>query len=73
VAALEGLDNLTLWSLNLQRLDVRCAATARSFRNWSPSSGRGLDVIKVCGAASDALLHADRDGALVNLMTPARR
>ena len=72
IAATEGLDNLTfVVNCSLQRLDgpVR-GSRGRSSKSSSRSSrGAGWNVVKVVwGREWDALLHADRDGALVNLM-----
>ena len=49
---------------------ARCAATARSFRNWRPIfRGAGWNVIKVIwGGDWDPLIAKDRDGLLVKRM-----
>ena len=71
VAALEGLDNLTfVINCNLQRLDGPVRGNGKIIQELeSYFRGAGWNVIKVVwGREWDALLHADRDGALVNLM-----
>jgi pyruvate dehydrogenase E1 component len=71
VAALEGLDNLTfVVNCNLQRLDGPVRGNGKIIQELeSFFRGAGWNVIKVVwGREWDALLHADRDGALVNLM-----
>ncbi|MBX5487508.1 MAG: pyruvate dehydrogenase (acetyl-transferring), homodimeric type [Mycolicibacterium hassiacum] len=71
VAALEGLDNLTfVVNCNLQRLDGPVRGNGKIIQELeSFFRGAGWNVIKVIwGREWDALLHADRDGALVNLM-----
>src|SRR5581483_10613256 len=71
VAALEGLDNLTfVINCNLQRLDGPVRGNGKIIQELeSFFRGAGWNVIKVIwGREWDALLHADRDGALVNLM-----
>jgi pyruvate dehydrogenase E1 component len=71
VAALEGLDNLTfVINCNLQRLDGPVRGNGKIIQELeSFFRGAGWNVIKVVwGREWDALLHADRDGALVNLM-----
>jgi pyruvate dehydrogenase E1 component len=71
VAALEGLDNLTfVINCNLQRLDGPVRGNGKIIQELeSFYRGAGWNVIKVVwGREWDALLHADRDGALVNLM-----
>ena len=78
VAANEALDNLTfVINCNLQRLDGPVRGNGKIIQELeSFFRGAGWNVIKVVwGREWDALLHADRDGALVNLMntTPGRR
>ncbi|MGB3663036.1 MAG: pyruvate dehydrogenase (acetyl-transferring), homodimeric type, partial [Mycolicibacter algericus] len=71
VGALEGLDNLTfVINCNLQRLDGPVRGNGKIIQELeSFFRGAGWNVIKVVwGREWDALLHADRDGALVNLM-----
>ena len=71
VAASEGLDNLTfVINCNLQRLDGPVRGNGKIIQELeSFFRGAGWNVIKVIwGREWDSLLHADRDGALVNLM-----
>ncbi|MDG3011889.1 pyruvate dehydrogenase (acetyl-transferring), homodimeric type [Rhodococcus sp. D2-41] len=71
VAAMEGLDNLTfVVNCNLQRLDGPVRGNGKIIQELeSFFRGAGWNVIKVVwGREWDALLQADRDGALVNLM-----
>ncbi|WP_116110518.1 MULTISPECIES: pyruvate dehydrogenase (acetyl-transferring), homodimeric type [Amycolatopsis] len=71
VAAGEGLDNLTfVINCNLQRLDGPVRGNGKIIQELEAYfRGAGWNVIKVIwGREWDALLHADRDGALVNLM-----
>ncbi len=71
VAAIDGLDNLTfVINCNLQRLDGPVRGNGKIIQELeSFFRGAGWNVIKVVwGREWDALLHADRDGALVNLM-----
>ncbi len=71
MAALEGLDNLTfVVNCNLQRLDGPVRGNGKIIQELeSFFRGAGWNVIKVVwGREWDALLHADSDGALVNLM-----
>jgi pyruvate dehydrogenase E1 component len=71
VAALDGLDNLTfVVNCNLQRLDGPVRGNGKIIQELEAFfRGAGWNVIKcVWGREWDALLHADRDGALVNLM-----
>ncbi|MEX0581413.1 MAG: pyruvate dehydrogenase (acetyl-transferring), homodimeric type [Mycobacterium sp.] len=71
VAALEGLDNLTfVVNCNLQRLDGPVRGNGKIVQELeSFFRGAGWNVIKVVwGREWDALLQADSDGALVNLM-----
>jgi pyruvate dehydrogenase E1 component len=71
VAALEGLDNLTfVINCNLQRLDGPVRGNGKIIQELEAYfRGAGWNVIKVIwGREWDALLHADRDGALINLM-----
>lgn len=71
VAAMEGLDNLTfVVNCNLQRLDGPVRGNGKIIQELeSFFRGAGWNVIKVVwGREWDALLGADRDGALVNLM-----
>ncbi|BBZ15964.1 pyruvate dehydrogenase (acetyl-transferring), homodimeric type [Mycolicibacterium gadium] len=71
VAANEGLDNLTfVINCNLQRLDGPVRGNGKIIQELeSFFRGAGWNVIKVVwGREWDTLLHADRDGALVNLM-----
>ncbi|WP_372477443.1 pyruvate dehydrogenase (acetyl-transferring), homodimeric type [Nocardia australiensis] len=71
VAAMESLDNLTfVVNCNLQRLDGPVRGNGKIIQELeSFFRGAGWNVIKVIwGREWDALLGADRDGALVNLM-----
>jgi pyruvate dehydrogenase E1 component len=71
VAANECLDNLTfVINCNLQRLDGPVRGNGKIIQELeSFFRGAGWNVIKVIwGREWDGLLHADRDGALVNLM-----
>ncbi|MFD2418575.1 pyruvate dehydrogenase (acetyl-transferring), homodimeric type [Amycolatopsis pigmentata] len=71
VAAGEGLDNLTfVINCNLQRLDGPVRGNGKIIQELETYfRGAGWNVIKVIwGREWDSLLHADRDGALVNLM-----
>ncbi|RWA15210.1 pyruvate dehydrogenase (acetyl-transferring), homodimeric type [Mycolicibacterium brumae] len=71
VAANDGLDNLTfVINCNLQRLDGPVRGNGKIIQELeSFFRGAGWNVIKVVwGREWDALLHADKDGALVNLM-----
>jgi pyruvate dehydrogenase E1 component len=71
VAANEGLDNLTfVINCNLQQLDGPVRGNGKIIQELEGFfRGAGWNVIKVVwGREWDALLHADRDGALVNLM-----
>ncbi|WP_076480288.1 pyruvate dehydrogenase (acetyl-transferring), homodimeric type [Williamsia sterculiae] len=71
VAATEALDNLTfVINCNLQRLDGPVRGNGKIIQELeSFFRGAGWNVIKVVwGREWDSLLHADRDGALVNLM-----
>ena len=71
IAATEGLDNLTfVVNCNLQRLDGPVRGNGKIIQELeSFFRGAGWNVIKVIwGREWDALLHADRDGALINLM-----
>ncbi|MBV9846204.1 MAG: pyruvate dehydrogenase (acetyl-transferring), homodimeric type [Kutzneria sp.] len=71
VAANEGLDNLTfVINCNLQRLDGPVRGNGKIIQELeSFFRGAGWNVIKVIwGREWDALLHGDRDGALINLM-----
>ncbi|MCJ0903376.1 pyruvate dehydrogenase (acetyl-transferring), homodimeric type [Rhodococcus sp. ARC_M6] len=71
VAATEGLDNLTfVVNCNLQRLDGPVRGNGKIIQELeSFFRGAGWNVIKVVwGREWDSLLHADKDGALVNLM-----
>ncbi|MFB9909116.1 pyruvate dehydrogenase (acetyl-transferring), homodimeric type [Allokutzneria oryzae] len=71
VAAAEGLDNLTfVVNCNLQRLDGPVRGNGKIIQELeSFFRGAGWNVIKVIwGREWDALLHADKQGALVNLM-----
>ncbi|MBB5152894.1 pyruvate dehydrogenase (acetyl-transferring), homodimeric type [Saccharopolyspora phatthalungensis] len=71
VAANEGLDNLTfVINCNLQQLDGPVRGNGKIIQELEAFfRGAGWNVIKVIwGREWDALLHADRDGALVNLM-----
>ncbi len=71
LAANDALDNLTfVVNCNLQRLDGPVRGNGKIIQELeSFFRGAGWNVIKVVwGREWDALLHADRDGALVNLM-----
>jgi pyruvate dehydrogenase E1 component len=71
LAANEALDNLTfVINCNLQRLDGPVRGNGKIIQELeSFFRGAGWNVIKVIwGREWDALLHADRDGALINLM-----
>jgi pyruvate dehydrogenase E1 component len=71
VAATEGLDNLTfVVNCNLQRLDGPVRGNGKIIQELEAFfRGAGWNVIKVIwGREWDSLLHADRDGALINLM-----
>ncbi|GAB3700144.1 pyruvate dehydrogenase (acetyl-transferring), homodimeric type [Saccharopolyspora tripterygii] len=71
VAANEGLDNLTfVVNCNLQQLDGPVRGNGKIIQELEAFfRGAGWNVIKaVWGREWDSLLHADRDGALVNLM-----
>ncbi|MEB3367847.1 pyruvate dehydrogenase (acetyl-transferring), homodimeric type [Saccharopolyspora mangrovi] len=71
VAANEGLDNLTfVVNCNLQQLDGPVRGNGKIVQELEAFfRGAGWNVIKVVwGREWDSLLHADRDGALVNLM-----
>jgi pyruvate dehydrogenase E1 component len=71
VAANEGLDNLTfVVNCNLQQLDGPVRGNGKIIQELEAFfRGAGWNVIKVIwGREWDALLHQDRDGALVNLM-----
>ncbi|MFT3661884.1 MAG: pyruvate dehydrogenase (acetyl-transferring), homodimeric type [Gordonia sp. (in: high G+C Gram-positive bacteria)] len=71
VAANDHLDNLTfVVNCNLQRLDGPVRGNGKIIQELeSFFRGAGWNVIKVIwGREWDALLHADQDGALVNLM-----
>jgi pyruvate dehydrogenase E1 component len=71
VAANESLDNLTfVINCNLQRLDGPVRGNGKIIQELEAFfRGAGWNVIKVIwGREWDALLHGDRDGALVNLM-----
>jgi len=71
MAARENLDNLIfVINCNLQRLDGPVRGNGKIIQELeSFFRGAGWNVIKVVwGREWDALLHADRDGALVNLM-----
>src|SRR5439155_25062859 len=71
LAAREELDNLTfVINCNLQRLDGPVRGNGKIIQELeSFFRGAGWNVIKVIwGREWDALLQADRDGALVNLM-----
>ncbi|ATE52990.1 pyruvate dehydrogenase (acetyl-transferring), homodimeric type [Actinosynnema pretiosum] len=71
LAANEQLDNLTfVVNCNLQRLDGPVRGNGKIIQELeSFFRGAGWNVIKVIwGREWDSLLHADRDGALVNLM-----
>jgi len=69
--AIDGLDNLTfVVNCNLQRLDGPVRGNGKIIQELeSFFRGAGWNVIKVVwGREWDSLLHADKDGALVNLM-----
>lgn len=71
VAANEGLDNLNfVVNCNLQRLDGPVRGNGKIIQELEAFfRGAGWNVIKVIwGREWDALLHGDRDGALINLM-----
>ncbi|NYH79845.1 pyruvate dehydrogenase E1 component [Actinopolyspora biskrensis] len=71
VAANEGLDNLTfVINCNLQQLDGPVRGNGKIIQELEAFfRGAGWNVIKtVWGREWDPLLHADRDGALINLM-----
>jgi pyruvate dehydrogenase E1 component len=71
IAATEGLDNLTfVVNCNLQRLDGPVRGNGKIIQELEAFfRGAGWNVIKVIwGREWDGLLHADRDGALINLM-----
>jgi pyruvate dehydrogenase E1 component len=71
VAATEALDNLTfVINCNLQRLDGPVRGNGKIIQELEAFfRGAGWNVIKVIwGREWDALLAADRDGALINLM-----
>src|SRR5918995_912220 len=71
LAAREELDNLTfVINCNLQRLDGPVRGNGKIIQEMeSFFRGAGWNVIKVIwGREWDSLLHADRDGALINLM-----
>src|SRR5438876_2188101 len=71
LAAREELDNLTfVINCNLQRLDGPVRGNGKIIQELEAFfRGAGWNVIKVIwGREWDALLGADRDGALVNLM-----
>ncbi|MEU4802564.1 pyruvate dehydrogenase (acetyl-transferring), homodimeric type [Actinosynnema sp. NPDC023587] len=71
IAANEQLDNLTfVVNCNLQRLDGPVRGNGKIIQELEAFfRGAGWNVIKVIwGREWDSLLHADRDGALVNLM-----
>jgi pyruvate dehydrogenase E1 component len=71
VAAAENLDNLTfVVNCNLQRLDGPVRGNGKIIQELEAFfRGAGWNVIKVIwGREWDTLLHADRQGALVNLM-----
>ncbi len=71
IAAIDGLDNLNfVINCNLQRLDGPVRGNGKIIQELeSFFRGAGWNVIKVVwGREWDALLGADRDGALVNLM-----
>ncbi|MFP5023461.1 pyruvate dehydrogenase (acetyl-transferring), homodimeric type [Pseudonocardia phyllosphaerae] len=71
VAANENLDNLTfVVNCNLQRLDGPVRGNGKIVQELeSFFRGAGWNVIKVVwGREWDSLLHADGDGALINLM-----
>ena len=71
MAAREKLDNLIfVINCNLQRLDGPVRGNGKIIQDLEGAfRGAGWNVIKVVwGREWDALLHADKDGALVNLM-----
>ncbi|GAA2897738.1 pyruvate dehydrogenase (acetyl-transferring), homodimeric type [Pseudonocardia halophobica] len=71
VAATDQLDNLTfVINCNLQRLDGPVRGNGKIIQELEAFfRGAGWNVIKVIwGREWDALLHQDRDGALINLM-----
>ncbi len=71
VAAIDHLDNLNfVINCNLQRLDGPVRGNGKIIQELeSFFRGAGWNVIKVVwGREWDKLLHADKDGALVNLM-----
>ncbi|TWE12405.1 pyruvate dehydrogenase (acetyl-transferring), homodimeric type [Rudaeicoccus suwonensis] len=71
LAANEELDNLTfVINCNLQRLDGPVRGNGKIIQELEAFfRGAGWNVIKcIWGRGWDPLLHADRDGALVNLM-----
>jgi pyruvate dehydrogenase E1 component len=71
IAATDSLDNLTfVVNCNLQRLDGPVRGNGKIIQELEAFfRGAGWNVIKVIwGREWDALLHADRDGALINLM-----
>ena len=71
IASTEGLDNLTfVVNCNLQRLDGPVRGNGKIIQELEAFfRGAGWNVIKVIwGREWDGLLHADRDGALINLM-----
>nr|WP_098465294.1 pyruvate dehydrogenase (acetyl-transferring), homodimeric type [Isoptericola jiangsuensis] len=71
LAAHQGLDNLTfVVNCNLQRLDGPVRGNGKIIQELeSQFRGAGWNVIKVVwGREWDALLNADKDRALVNLM-----
>jgi len=71
VAAAEGLDNLTfVINCNLQRLDGPVRGNGKIIQEleaYYPGAAWN-DVLVSWGGVWVALVHADRDGALVNLM-----
>ncbi|MDO5671747.1 MAG: pyruvate dehydrogenase (acetyl-transferring), homodimeric type [Actinomycetaceae bacterium] len=71
LAAQQGLDNLTfVVNCNLQRLDGPVRGNGKIIQELEAFfRGAGWNVIKVIwGRGWDPLLHADKDGALVNVM-----
>ncbi|MFZ2512719.1 MAG: pyruvate dehydrogenase (acetyl-transferring), homodimeric type [Gordonia sp. (in: high G+C Gram-positive bacteria)] len=71
IASINHLDNLTfVVNCNLQRLDGPVRGNGKIIQELeSFFRGAGWNVIKVVwGREWDSLLHADQDGALVNLM-----
>jgi pyruvate dehydrogenase E1 component len=71
IAATDALDNLTfVVNCNLQRLDGPVRGNGKIIQELEAFfRGAGWNVIKVIwGREWDGLLHADRDGALINLM-----